>query len=158
MPKFKPTVYQQAVFDWIENGSGNLIIQAVAGSGKTTTIMQGLEKIPAGQDVVMLAFNRSIADELNKRIKRSKQKKGANMANVQAFTQNGIGYRVLKKWAESQNLLPMRKIGSKEYEKLIEEDMAPFGFIDDGINTDPMNEEIIDEYGTKWVPVVRKNH
>ena len=45
-----------------------------------------------------------------------------------------------------------------EQEKLIEEDMAPFGFIDDGINTDPMNEEIIDEYGTKWVPVVRKNH
>ena len=45
-----------------------------------------------------------------------------------------------------------------EQQKLIEEDMAPFGFIDDGINTDPMNEEIIDEYGTKWVPVVRKNH
>ena len=45
-----------------------------------------------------------------------------------------------------------------EQQKLIEEDMAPFGFIDDGINTDPMNEEIVDEYGTKWVPVVRKNH
>ena len=45
-----------------------------------------------------------------------------------------------------------------EQQKLIEEDMAPFGFIDDGINTGPMNEEIIDEYGTKWVPVVRKNH
>ena len=45
-----------------------------------------------------------------------------------------------------------------EQQKLIEEDMAPFGFIDDGINTDPMNEETVDEYGTRWVPVVRKSH
>ena len=46
----------------------------------------------------------------------------------------------------------------KEQSKLIEEDMAPFGFVDDGINTDPQNEETIDEYGDRWVPVVRKSH
>ena len=45
-----------------------------------------------------------------------------------------------------------------EQQKLIEEDMAPFGFVDDGINSDPMNEETIDEYGDRWVPVVRKSH
>ena len=45
-----------------------------------------------------------------------------------------------------------------EQQKLIEEDMAPFGFVDDGVNTDPMNEETIDEYGDRWIPVVRKNH
>jgi len=45
-----------------------------------------------------------------------------------------------------------------EQQKLIEEDMAPFGFVDDGINSDPMNEETIDEYGTRWMPVVRKDH
>ena len=45
-----------------------------------------------------------------------------------------------------------------EQQNLIEQDMAPFGFIDDGINTDPMNEETVDEYGTRWVPVVRKSH
>ena len=43
----------------------------------------------------------------------------------------------------------------KEQSKLIEEDMAPFGFVDDGINT-PENEETVDEYGTRWFPVVRK--
>tara|TARA_B100000929_G_scaffold264994_1_gene231782 strand:+ start:2495 stop:4138 length:1644 start_codon:yes stop_codon:yes gene_type:complete len=46
----------------------------------------------------------------------------------------------------------------KEQSKLIEEDMAPFGFVDDGINTDPQNEETIDEYGDRWIPVVRKSH
>ena len=45
-----------------------------------------------------------------------------------------------------------------EQAKLIEEDMAPFGFVDDGIGNDPMNEETIDEYGDRWIPVVRKNH
>ena len=45
-----------------------------------------------------------------------------------------------------------------EQQKLIEEDMAPFGFVDDGVNNDPMNEETIDEYGDRWIPVVRKNH
>jgi hypothetical protein len=45
-----------------------------------------------------------------------------------------------------------------EQQKLIEEDMAPFGFVDDGINSDPMTEETIDEYGDRWIPVVRKNH
>ena len=46
----------------------------------------------------------------------------------------------------------------EEQAKLIEEDMAPFGFVDDGISNDPMNEETIDEYGDRWIPVVRKNH
>ena len=45
-----------------------------------------------------------------------------------------------------------------EQQNLIEEDMAPFGFVDDGVNSDPMNEETIDEYGDRWIPVVRKNH
>ena len=44
----------------------------------------------------------------------------------------------------------------KEQEKLIEQDMAPFGFVDDGVNSDPEYEETIDEYGTRWYPIVRK--
>lgn len=42
-----------------------------------------------------------------------------------------------------------------EQQSQIEQDMAPFGFIDDGI-TDYHNEEtVVDEYGTKWNPIVR---
>ena len=44
----------------------------------------------------------------------------------------------------------------EEQEKLIEQDMAPFGFVDDGT---PEEEKVeIDEYGTVWYPVVRKGH
>jgi len=41
-----------------------------------------------------------------------------------------------------------------EQQKLIEEDMAPFGFVDDG-TPDELKTEV-DEYGTVWHPVVRK--
>ncbi len=42
----------------------------------------------------------------------------------------------------------------EEQQKLMEQDMAPFGFVDDG--TPEEEKEIIDEYGTVWHPVVRK--
>jgi len=40
-----------------------------------------------------------------------------------------------------------------EQQHQLEQDMAPFGFIDDGVND--YGETIIDEYGTRWSPVVR---
>ncbi len=44
----------------------------------------------------------------------------------------------------------------EEQEKLIEQDMAPFGFVDDGT---PEEEKVeVDEYGTVWYPVTRKGH
>ena len=43
---------------------------------------------------------------------------------------------------------------AKEQQALIEQDMAPFGFVDDG--TPEEEKEIIDEYGTVWHPVTRK--
>ena len=44
----------------------------------------------------------------------------------------------------------------EEQQNLIEQDMAPFGFVDNGIDA-PDDEETIDEYGTKCLmPVVRK--
>ena len=43
----------------------------------------------------------------------------------------------------------------EEQQKLLEQDMAPFGFVDNGID-DITDEESIDEYGTRWYPVVRK--
>jgi len=41
-----------------------------------------------------------------------------------------------------------------EQQGQLEQDMAPFGFMDDGLQS-PFGETIIDEYGTRWSPVVR---
>ena len=41
----KPTEAQILIYDFVENGKGNGIIDAVAGAGKTTTLMGCVEHI-----------------------------------------------------------------------------------------------------------------
>jgi DNA helicase-2/ATP-dependent DNA helicase PcrA len=60
--------YQQAIFSHIENlEAGNLIVEAVAGSGKSTTIVEACKRIPQGKTCILLAFNKNIATELQQR-------------------------------------------------------------------------------------------
>lgn len=77
---------QTAIFDFIRWGQGSAIVEAVAGSGKTTTICEGIRYM-VGR-VVALAFNRSIAKELKERL--------APFANVTAGTVHSIGKRALE--------------------------------------------------------------
>ena len=42
-----------------------------------------------------------------------------------------------------------------EQQHQLEQDMAPFGFFDDGLYDNGYGETIVDEYGTRWSPVVR---
>ena len=62
--------YQQAVFENVATGTGNTVVKAVAGSGKTTTIVEALSHIPHGMRTLFVAFNKSIAEELKKRAPR----------------------------------------------------------------------------------------
>ena len=78
---FSPSRYQTAIFDFIRSGTGNASIQAVAGSGKTTTIVEAL-KLTQGS-AVFLAFNKSIAETLKARCP----------SNVQARTFHSLCYR-----------------------------------------------------------------
>lgn len=45
-PLDRPSAFQEKIFDWMCSGSGSAIVKAVAGSGKTTTIVQGIRYIP----------------------------------------------------------------------------------------------------------------
>lgn len=63
----KPTSYQIDIYEEISRGSGHLIVNAVAGSGKTTTILDCLKFIPSFQRVLFVAFNKHIAEEINSR-------------------------------------------------------------------------------------------
>lgn len=59
--------YQETIFNFMEHGEGNAIVEAVAGSGKTTTIVECTQRIPRGKTCIMLAFNKTIAEELKNR-------------------------------------------------------------------------------------------
>lgn len=56
--------YQAAVFDHFRYGRGSVIVNAVAGSGKTTTMKNALPYLPPRAHVQMFAFNTEAADQL----------------------------------------------------------------------------------------------
>jgi len=61
-----PSKYQLEIYDAVEKTSGHMIINAVAGSGKTTTLLEIMKRVDGR--VIFLAFNKSIADELSKKV------------------------------------------------------------------------------------------
>jgi superfamily I DNA/RNA helicase len=71
----------------IINSTGNIKINAVAGSGKTTTIIEYANARPHGSKILYLAFNKSVKLEAIKKFKS----KGLN--NVQVETAHSLAYR-----------------------------------------------------------------
>ena len=59
--------YSEDIFDWVKTGRGDLMINAVAGSGKTTNIVEIAANRTSGT-TLMCAFNKHIADELAPKI------------------------------------------------------------------------------------------
>jgi len=64
--KFKPSKYQRVVYQFIKSCKGNAVVEAVAGSGKSTTIVNAIDIIPEDKKILFLAFNKSIVTELQK--------------------------------------------------------------------------------------------
>lgn len=58
--------FQSDIFAHVEGDNGNLIVEAVAGSGKTTTIVEATKRCGDAR-VIFLAFNKAIATELKSR-------------------------------------------------------------------------------------------
>ena len=81
---FVPSPYQQAIFDWITEDKGkNLVVEAVAGSGKTTTGVMGLELLDPALLTAFIAFNSHIVKELKARAPD----------HVNVMTYHSLGYR-----------------------------------------------------------------
>lgn len=60
--------YQTEIFDAVSQTDDNLAINAVAGSGKTTTLVEIGKRLPHDSKKLFLAFNTHIADELSYRL------------------------------------------------------------------------------------------
>ena len=94
--------YQKAVFRFIQTGTGNAVINAVAGAGKTFTITKALELIPDSQRVIFIAFNRHIVDELKNKLAT------INKKNVDVMTIHSYGSKVvrrnMKSWVDADKV------------------------------------------------------
>lgn len=86
---FIPSPYQEKIFDFITEGKGNAVVSAKAGSGKTFTIVNAMKLIPKTKKAIFIAFNKSIADELNEKLK--------NNSNCMAYTTHSLGFRMVRR-------------------------------------------------------------
>lgn len=87
--------YQLAVFNWFQTYAETdldqlraLIVKAVAGSGKTTTIVAAAEYIPPNAPACFLAFNRAIAQELANRLPSHVESRTLNSLGMRAVSQH----------------------------------------------------------------------
>jgi superfamily I DNA/RNA helicase len=58
---------QEAVMNWVENGSGNAVVEAVAGSGKTSTMIEAMSRMQGR--ILYLVFNKKNQVEAQGKIK-----------------------------------------------------------------------------------------
>jgi DNA helicase-2/ATP-dependent DNA helicase PcrA len=99
---FKPSFYQQAIFQNLGQGQGHTVVVARAGSGKTTTLVEGLNYLPPGR-TLLVAFNRDIKEELRKRAP----------SRVKVQTLHGLGLATLKRHPAFEDAEPDEKKGHR---------------------------------------------
>lgn len=83
---FVPSPQQQGFFDWVEGGSGSCVLEAVAGAGKTTTLIHAVSKMK-GQ-AFFGAYNKKIAEEIKEKLISS----GADSKRVRPGTMHSAGF------------------------------------------------------------------
>ena len=67
--EFELSKYQQDILNYVNQNKGNLLIDAKAGSGKTSTLILIAEQLAnTNQKCMFLSFNKSIVDELKLKI------------------------------------------------------------------------------------------
>ena len=91
MQTYIPSEQQQDFFDWVSNDTGSCILTAVAGAGKTTTLIQSLSMMKGSK--FFGAYNKKIAEEIA--IKAGDN----NLANLTVSTLHAAGMRAWKKVA-----------------------------------------------------------
>jgi DNA helicase-2/ATP-dependent DNA helicase PcrA len=64
---FEPSVYQQAIYEFVRFGTGDGLVTAVAGSGKSTTLVQSSHLVKT-REAIFVAFNVDIAAELEQKL------------------------------------------------------------------------------------------
>jgi superfamily I DNA/RNA helicase len=79
--------YQIDIFNDIATGEGNTQVDALAGTGKTSTIVEGFYYLPKGQSTLMCAFNKKIQQELETR----------SPAGVEVKTLHALGFAACKR-------------------------------------------------------------
>lgn len=124
----QPSKYQQAIYDKFNNTEDNINISAVAGSGKTTVLLNLLQFVKSEHNALFVAFNNSIVDELKKRIG---DKEGVEITTIHSFGWQAIMRRYGKvKLNQNKVIAKIEKLfKKKEYDELRERKKGYYFYI-----------------------------
>jgi superfamily I DNA/RNA helicase len=83
----KPTPEQERIFLFIKRRKENVLIKAYAGAGKTSTIVEAVKLLPKDKNIMFLAFNKHIQEELKTKLPEY----------VRCYTTYGLGTAAIKR-------------------------------------------------------------
>lgn len=90
------TKEQEDIFQYAKTGVENILVEAVAGAGKTTTLIECVKHIIKfhGPDkkILLLAHNKSTRDTLKDKVEISLEKAGLPHDRVYVYTLHGLAY------------------------------------------------------------------
>ena len=93
------SLQQNAFFTECATGTSSIILEAVAGAGKTTSILEAAINRIKGT-VAILAYNKKIADEIAEKLK----KRGVDWKKVESGTVHSFGLRAYRKQFPNLNV------------------------------------------------------
>lgn len=144
------STFQGAIFRFFTDCTGNGVVEAVAGSGKTTTILEGIRRWkgnnPLGRGI-FVAFNKAIAVELQSKVP----------AGVDASTLHSAGYKALlrtfkgikvddrKLFGYAETVVRENVSGEPAVRRGVEEDLGRAYGLLKGTMTDLTNGEACDD-------------
>lgn len=120
---FTPSKYQQKILDCFTNTNENILVNALAGSGKSSTICLLTEHIDKSS--IYIAFNASVVDEFKKKIKNPK---------VKVMTMHSLAYSIMlyNVEQESQKDEKPKGFGRQRSKKKVHLDnFKPYKILDD---------------------------
>ena len=115
---FTPTAEQQAIVRAAQETADNLLVQALAGAAKTSTLELIAKALP-GKPILCVAFNKRIADEMGKRLPSHCVAKTMNSIGHTAWGQS-IGKRLTLNKNKMGDILRDMDLSRSEREELRE--------------------------------------
>jgi superfamily I DNA/RNA helicase len=109
--------YLASIFDRITNGKSNLMVEALAGCGKTTAICESLRRMGPAPKALVLAFGKPIQQELEDR-----QRKGLIPRSVWLKTSHSFGLGAINAAVGRGRRV---RVDEKKYEKILWSMVAP---------------------------------
>lgn len=105
--KMTPSKYQLDIYNAFQTTNDNITISAVAGSGKTTVLLELLKLIPKDKTALFLAFNNSIVDELKDKICL---KEGVEIMTIHSYGWHSI----MRRYGSKVKMNPNKSLGKIE--------------------------------------------